>query len=130
MRIAGLIFATSLIVGSLLTGCASRSFSLTSVWEDPWPHHGEVLTVTLYPRDTGHGDYLVCIDPCLNRAPGGIGNTWVIPSDPEAFKAWNGTRAVRMRVRVDASSHAPDAVAGHFPLWLEEVPPDGAEARP
>lgn len=129
MRISGFSFAIGLALTTLLMGCASRSTDLTSVWDDPWPHHDQVLTLRIYPRDTGDGDYLACTDPCLNRAPASMGNTWIIPIDPEAFKNWNGTRATRLRVRINASSYAPDAVSGHFPLWLEEVPPDAEPSR-
>lgn len=129
MRISGFGIVIGTALATLLAGCASRSDSLASIWDDPWPHHAQVLTIRIYPRDTGDGDYLACIDPCLDRAPGSIGNTWVIPTDSEAFKGWNGTRAARLRVRIDASSYAPNAVSGHFPLWLEEVPPDAEPRR-
>lgn len=130
MRISGVGVATGLVLATLLTGCAGRSDSLMSVWNDPWPRHGQVLDVRIYPRDTGDGDYLVCVSPCLNRAPSDMGNTWVLPTDPQAFKGWNGTRAVRLRVRIDASSYGPDGVAGHLPLWLEEVSPAPAATAP
>ena len=126
MRISGFTFAASLILSTVLSGCVSRSANLPSILADPWPHHGRTLTVVVYPRDVGRGSYLACIAPCPNRAPASMGNTWVVPVAPEAFKGWDGRRAVRLSVVVNASSYDPDAISGHYPLWLEEVTPQEA----
>lgn len=127
MRISGFTLISGLILSALLAGCASRSTDLTSVFENPWPHHGQTLIVVVHPRDVGDGLYLACIAPCPGREPASIANTWVVPVDPEAFKGWDGRRAIRLKVVVNASSYAPNAIPLHFPLWLEDAaPPDAA----
>ena len=123
MRRSALGLITGIGTMLLLTGCAARSDNLASILNAPWPHHGQRLTVVVYPRDVGDGAYLACLAPCPDRTPASLGNTWVIPIDPDAFKGWNGTRAVRLSAVLDASSHAPDAVSAHYPLRLEEAPP-------
>lgn len=127
-----LIAVSLVLLTAHVAGCStlfsSRSYDLSIMWEDPWGHHERDLDVRIYPYDVGEGEfgqYLVCRQPCEKPATNGLGNTWVYPLDPSAFRGWNGTRSVRMRVKVDASSFAPDAVIwGHFPIHLAEVGPE------
>jgi len=112
------------LVGACSASTMSRSDNLASVWRDPWKYHDRVLDVRVFPYDLGNDDYLACDRPCPEPVTSDIGNNWIVPSDPAAFRGWRGTQAVRLRVRVNASSFAPGAFWGHLPIHLEEVSPD------
>ncbi|WP_291838637.1 hypothetical protein [Brevundimonas sp.] len=124
MRVSALGLMIGMGVIPLLPGCAGRSDNLASILNAPWAYQGQRLTVLVYPRDVGDGSYLACLDPCPDRAPESFGNTWVVPIDPDAFKGWNGAKAVRLSVVMNASSYAPNAVSAHFPIWLEDATPE------
>ena len=118
MIISRRLYVLSLTI--VLASCTHRD-SLSSVWENPLRHDGEVFDLTIYPFDSGSGGSLVlCLRPCASLAYRGA--SIFVPNDPERFRGALGDTPYRAKVRLNSSCFRSDAVCSETPFVFEEMP--------
>lgn len=112
------LYVLALTIG--FASCAHRD-PLSSVWENPLRHDGEVFELTIFPYDSGSADsLLMCMRPCASLAYRGAST--FVPNDPERFRGARGDTPYRAKVRLDSSCFRSDAVCTETPFVFEEVP--------
>lgn len=102
-----------------LASCVHRD-SLSSVWENPLRHDGEVFDLTIFPFDSGSlGSLVMCLRPCASLTYRGA--SIFVPNDPQRFRGARGDTPYRAKVRLDSSCFQPDAVCTEAPFVFEEL---------